>query len=90
MSLLTLSNIKIRFAENVLVWGSYTTAEALAITKMAELIGKWKFTVAVLNENTKIFVIHIVILETMSIHLTQEAQIALLLVELKEYIVFYI
>lgn len=59
------SSTKVLFAEKKLIWEFYTTAKVLPITKWVNLINKKKFAKAVLNKNSKIFVIYIAVLETL-------------------------
>lgn len=81
MLFLTPSNADLQFAEKKLEWRSFTTAEALPITKKVDLIDKRKFAAVALDENAETFVMYVAVLETMSIHPTQKAQILLLLVD---------
>ena len=82
MPFLTFSNANVQFVEKELTWRSYTIAEALPSTKRVELIDKKEFAKAVLDENSKTFVIHVTSLSLVSgIHLDREAQIAFLLIE---------
>ena len=79
---LIFSNADIQFPKKKLTWRSYTTAEALPNIKQVELIDKKEFVKAALDENLKTFVIYVAILKAplsgMIIHLSQEAQIAVL------------
>ena len=78
---LTFCNANIRFAEGELTWRTYTTAEALPTTRKVELIDKKEFAKAALDENLEPFVVHVVAIggsTKMSIHLSCQAQIALL------------
>ena len=59
MPFLTLSNADVQFVEKELTWRSYTTAEALPITKRVELINKKEFAKAALDEKSKTFVVHV-------------------------------
>lgn len=68
MSFLALSNADIRFGTQSLIQRSYTTIELLLITNKIELINKWEFAKAALDENFEIFVVHIAALETIPIH----------------------
>lgn len=55
------------------------TAKALSTTNWVELINKRKFTKAVVNRNSKTFVVHLLALEaTEGILLSQAVQIAAL------------
>ena len=76
MLFLTLSKADIWFAERVLVWRTYTAAEALSTTRRVEIIDKRKFAVAVLNADNKTFVVHVAALAeptTMPIHPSHQA-----------------
>ena len=74
--------------KKLLMWRSYTAKAILPITWRVELINNKEFAQAVLDENIKVFVVHISYpspRSKMTIHLGQEAWIALLLT--KEIIV---
>ena len=80
MLFLTLSNANVQFVEKELTWRSYTTAKTLPTIKRVELIDKKKFAKAVLDKNSKTFVIHVAFFNLVPrIHLDKEAQIAFLL-----------
>lgn len=75
---LTFSDANIQFAEKKLILRSYTTAKALPITKKVELIYKKKFVAATIDENSEMFVMHVVVLEaklSMLMYSTKKAQI---------------
>ena len=81
MLFLTFSKADIRFAEQELVWRTYTAAEALPTTKRVEIIDKREFAAAALNVNDETFMVHIVALAeptTMPIHPSCHVQIAAL------------
>ena len=81
MLFLTLSNADIRFVEQELAWRIYTAAQTLPITKRVEIIKKRKFAAAAPNADNKTFVLHVVALAeptTMPIHLSGQAQVAVL------------
>ena len=59
MLFLTLSNADIQFLEKEFIWRSYTTTEALPITKRIELINKIEFAIAALYGNSETFVVHV-------------------------------
>ena len=63
MLFLTRSNLNIQFDKKKLTWRSYTTAKTFSTTKWAELINKKEFAKAVLDENSKTFVLHVAALE---------------------------
>ena len=78
---LTFNQADIRFAEQELVWRTYTATEALPTTKRAEIIDKKEFAAAALNADNEIFVVHVGSLaepKTMPIHSSYQAQIAAL------------
>ena len=82
MSFLIFNNADIQFVEKELIWRSYTAKEALPTTWKIVLIDKKEFFKAALDKNIEIFMIHVSSLSLeskMTIHLAQEAQIALLL-----------
>ena len=81
MLFLTLSKANIWFAEQELVWRTYTAAEALPTTRRVEIIDKGEFAAATLNTDNKIFVVHVTALAeptTMAIHPSCQAQVAAL------------
>ena len=81
MPFLTLSKADIRFAEQELVWRTYTATEALPTTKRVEIIDKREFAIAALNADNETFVIHVVALSKptiMPIYLSCLAQVAVL------------
>ena len=55
MPFLSLSNADIQFNMGNLTWRTYSIAKALPITKRVELIDKYKFARAVLDENSETF-----------------------------------
>ena len=62
---LSLSNANINFGKELsgLTYRSYTIKKALPTMSRMQLIIKHKFAKAVLNKNSEIFVMHIVVLE---------------------------
>ena len=60
---LALSNADFQFEAERLTWRSYTAAEALLTARQMELIDKHEFADAVLDENSKTFVVHVAALE---------------------------
>ncbi len=66
MPFLAFSNADIQFGAEKLTWRSYTTAEALPTARWVELIGKYKFAKAALDENSETFVVHVAALEAPS------------------------
>ena len=84
MLFLTLSNADIKFAKKELIWRFYNAAEALSTTKQVELINKKEFVKAVLDEESKTFVVHVAALEAplgsaeMTIHPAWASQIVAL------------
>lgn len=76
------SNVNIRFAEiSNLIWRNYTIIKVLSTTKKGELIDKKKFTKTGLDKNVEIFVVYIAVLSILSIDLSQEVQLGLLLAD---------
>ena len=77
---LTFSNADIRFTERELVRRTYSTAEALLITRKIEITGKKEFAAAALNEEDKTFVVHMEALSVVdsSVYPSWQAQISLL------------
>lgn len=65
MSFLFFSNTKFQFTARKLTWMSYTVNEALHIAKQVKPIDKHKFTKVGLDENSGIFVIHVIALKTL-------------------------
>lgn len=81
MRFLSVNRVDIWCAEtDDFIWKNYSTKEAPIITKRAELIGKKKFTKTALDKNVKIFIVHVAALLTLSIYLSWEIQLGLLLV----------
>ena len=58
MLFLTFSNINIWFAEQELVWRTYSAAKILLTTRKVEIIGKKEFAAAALNKEDETFVVH--------------------------------
>lgn len=65
MSSLTLNNIKINFNNQKLSWRLYTPVEALLIIRQVELIEKNEFTIAALDPDNEIFIIHVVFITSL-------------------------
>ncbi len=63
MLFLVLSNADFQFGAEKLTWRSYTATETLSTTSWVELIDKKEFAKAVLDVNSKTFVVHIAALE---------------------------
>lgn len=57
------SNANIQVDDGKLTWKSYTIAEALPTTRQMELIDNKKFVKAVLDDNSKTFVVHVAALK---------------------------
>ena len=81
MLFLKLSNADMSFSKETLTWRTYTTNEALPTTKRIQIINKKDFVIAVLDANSKTFVVHIVIWkqEEMPVHFEKQAQVGALL-----------
>lgn len=70
------NNVDAEFVKLVkLIWKSYITTKVLLNTSQVKLINKKEFTQAILNENSKTFMVYIVALETMLIHLSRTSNI---------------
>ena len=80
MLFFTFSNTNIRFAEEELIWRTYTAIVILPITKRVQIINWKKFAKVALDPKKEAFVIYIttVSAKSMIIHLAHKAQIALL------------
>lgn len=68
MPFLAHNNANFQFCAEKFIWKTYITAKALPITSWVELIDKKEFAKTVLDKNSEIFVVHIVILEVKIIH----------------------
>ena len=67
---LTFSNADIQFAKKKLIWRFYTTKEALPITWRVEFINKKEFARAVLDKESKTFVVYVTALEALLVEMT--------------------
>ena len=77
MLFLTLSHTIVQFVKKKLTWRSYITTKTLPTTKWIELIDKKEFAKAVLDENSKTFVVYVAFLSPVpGIYPDKEAQIA--------------
>lgn len=76
---LTFSNANIEFVRKKLICRFYTTFKALPTTKQVDFINKKEFDKAVLNKDSKTFMVHIIALKAlrakMAIYLAQTALI---------------
>lgn len=81
MPFLILNNANVKFADKELTWKSYTVKENPPTTRRVEIIDKEECAKETLDENVEVFVYHGASLISITIHLSREAQIALLLVE---------
>lgn len=61
MLFLKLSNLNVLFYKKTLTQRTYTTNKAIPITKQVEIINKRDFIIAMLDTNSKAFVIHVAI-----------------------------
>ena len=61
ISFLKFSNVDMLFGEKTLTWRTYTTNKALFTTKQVQIIDKKNFVIAVLDANSKTFVMHMAI-----------------------------
>ena len=60
---LKISNADVSFSEKTLTWKSYTTIKALPTTKRVQLVNPKEFVIAVLDADSKTFVVHVAIQE---------------------------
>ena len=85
MPFLIFNNEEIQFIEKELTWRFYISEEAIPTTRWVELINKKKFAKLALDENIKVFVIHIASFTSkILIYSAWKAQITLLIA--KEFI----
>ena len=77
MFFLKLSNANVSFDEKILTWRTYTTNKTLLTIKHVQIIDKKNFVIAVLDANSKTFVVHMTIREQekMLVHSKRQAQI---------------
>ena len=77
MLFLKLSNADMLFGEKTLIWRTYITNKALFITKQVQIINKKNFVIAVLDTDSKTFVVHMAIWEQeeMPVYSKKQAQI---------------
>lgn len=69
MSFTSFNNANIRFTEiGDLNWRNYIVVKVLSITKRIDLLDKTEFARAALDENAKIFLLHIAALSILSIY----------------------
>ena len=78
MPFLSLSNAYFQFNTRVFNWRSYLTAEMLHTAQRVKLIEKHEFTRIALDENSKTFVIYVVVLNNLklAIHPSQAPLLA--------------
>ena len=81
MFFLKLSNADVSFDKGTLTWRTYTNNKALPTTKQVQIIDKKDFIIAVLDTNSEIFVVHVVIRERekMPVYSKRQAQVGALL-----------
>ena len=58
---LKISNVDVSFGKEILIWKTYTTNKALPTIKQVQMINKKDFVIAVLDANSKTFMMHIAI-----------------------------
>ena len=70
MLFLKISNADMSFAKETLTWKSYTTNEALPTTEQVQILDIKEFVIAVLDVDSKTFVVHVAIRkqEEMPVH----------------------
>lgn len=82
MLFIAFSNANIHFAEEKLIWRSYTTRETLPTNQRVEFIDRKEFAKTALDKNVEAFVVYVASLTSeMSIYPAREAQISLLRAE---------
>ena len=81
MLFLKISNADMSFGEGTLMWKTYTTNEALPITKRVQIIDKKDFIIVALDADSETFVMHVAIREReeMSVYFKRQAQVGALL-----------
>ena len=81
MLFLKISNADVSFGERTLMWKTYTTNEALPITKQVQIINKKDFVIVTLDADSEMFVMHMAFWEweEMSVHSKRQAQVGALL-----------
>lgn len=67
ISFLTFGNTDTQFDKRSFTWRAYTIADALPTMRRVELIGNQKFVKAALENNSKIFVIHVSAVEVLKL-----------------------
>ena len=77
MLFLKLSNANISFGKKILMWRIYTTNKALSTIERVQIINKKNFVIAVLDADSKTFVVYIAIQEQkeMPVYSKKQAQI---------------
>ena len=77
MPFLKIRNANIAFVQKTLMWKSYTTNKALPTIERVQLVNLKEFVMAVLDADSKTFVIHVAIWEQeeMAIDLERRSQI---------------
>ena len=63
MSFLKISNVDMSFDERILMWRTYTTNKALPTTEQVQIVDIKKFVIAVLDVDSKTFVVYMAIQE---------------------------
>ena len=76
-----ISNANVSFGKKTLMWNSYIIIKTLFTTKQVQIIDPKEFIIAVLNIDSKLFVVHVTIQEQekMLVHSKNQAQIGGLL-----------
>ena len=77
---LAVTNEDIQFGAERLTWRSYTAVEALRTARRVELIDKYEFAKAAIDENSETFVVHFAALEDSepTVHLSWASLLAAL------------
>ena len=77
MLFLKLSNADMLFGKKILMQKTYTTNKALSTIEQVQIINKKDFVIAILDTNSKTFVMHVAIREReeMLVHSKKQAQV---------------
>ena len=63
MLFLKISNVDVLFGKKILIWRTYTINKALPIIEHVQIVNLKKIVIAVLDVNSKMFVIYVAIQE---------------------------
>ena len=60
---LKMSSVNILFSKKIFIWKFYLIIKVLSTTKQVQIINLKKFVIAILDMDSKIFVVHVAILK---------------------------